>query len=61
MKLSDTRIAKVLSDESGASTIEYGILVLVVIGVATAASTSLKTALADIFTKVTAAITALSV
>lgn len=57
MNIVPTKVRQVLADESGATIVEYGVLVLGVIALATLAMTQMKTSLTGLFTKINTAIT----
>ncbi|MFG1270762.1 hypothetical protein V5F40_22690 [Xanthobacter sp. DSM 14520] len=58
MKKAVSKARDVLRDESGASIVEYGVLTLGIIGVATAATTALGTSVTSLMTRISGAITA---
>lgn len=57
MNIVPAKVRQVLADESGATIVEYGVLVLGVIALATFAMTQMKTSLTGLFTKINTAIT----
>lgn len=57
MNIVPAKVRQVLADESGATIVEYGVLVLGVIALATFAMTQMKGSLEGLFTKINTAIT----